>query len=251
MSKINCGILFNAKQNYFLPYLKWIIDQEASSKSFKISRIHTNDTKIVKNSFDKINCANSLEEVIEHSDIVFSLGYWRLIKKKLISKVPRGIINIHHSYKLKYKGRYCSTWALKHKEAVHGSTLHFIDEHLDEGKIIDTRCFGIHSGDTAEDIFFKANNLGLKILKENFNSILFGEIDEFVSHDKNSFNFKGADLSHEIPIQSVKNKDDLLREICSLTFDKKPAPYVILNGHKVFLKLESYDDGYLRKQKHA
>ena len=38
-----------------------------------------------------------------------------------------------------------------------------------------------------------------------------------------------------------------LNEILSLTFDKKKSPYLMLGNKKVYLKLESHDDGILKK----
>jgi hypothetical protein len=47
-----CGILFNAKQNYFLPYLKWIIEECYSNDYFELSGIHTNDLNTLNEELD-------------------------------------------------------------------------------------------------------------------------------------------------------------------------------------------------------
>ena len=100
--KPKCGILYNALENDFYPYLNWLI-KEGHSKNFEISGILTNDIEVAKKHFTNLIFFNSLEQLIEDCDIIFSFGYWRLIDKELINKVPLGIINFHHSYKLKYK----------------------------------------------------------------------------------------------------------------------------------------------------
>jgi hypothetical protein len=43
----------------------------------------------------------------------------------------------------------------------------------------------------------------------------------------------------------IEHINSVLTEIRALTFDQMPAPYIELNGQKVYLKLESYDDGVL------
>ena len=246
---INCGILFNAKQNSFASYLKWILLEEQTSNYFNISGILTNDSNFLKE--DSVNSleSKSLEDLIDKSDIIFSLGYWRIIKKEQLVRVPLGIINFHHSYRLKYRGRHCATWAIRNREKFHGSTMHFINEKLDEGKIIDTRCFSVKQEETAEDLFFKANEIGLLMLKDNFKKILKNDHAQLpaLEHDKNFKYFKSSDLDHEISNKLIKDQNLLLNQILSLTFDKKRAPYVKLGNKKVYLKLESHDDGILKK----
>ena len=34
----------------------------------------------------------------------------------------------------------------------------------------------------------------------------------------------------------------------SLTFNKKPSPYIVLDGHKIYLKMDQYDSGILNKE---
>tara|TARA_Y100000592_G_scaffold16485_1_gene24517 strand:+ start:6776 stop:7519 length:744 start_codon:yes stop_codon:yes gene_type:complete len=246
---INCGILFNAKQNSFASYLKWILLEEETSDYFNISGILTNDSNFLKENCINLVESQSLEELIDKSDIIFSLGYWRIIKKEQLTRVPRGIINFHHSYRLKYRGRHCATWVIRNKEKFHGSTMHFMNEKLDEGKIIDTRCFLVNRDQTAEDLFFKANEIGLSMLKDNFKSTLKNDHTQLspMTHDEDFKYFKNSDLNHEISNKFIKNKELFLNEILSLTFDRKKSPYLMLGNKKVYLKLESHDDGILKK----
>ena len=43
--------------------------------------------------------------------------------------------------------------------------MHYINEELDGGLIIDSESFKIKNHATAEDIFIEANNVGLNLLK--------------------------------------------------------------------------------------
>ena len=189
----------------------------------------------------------TFRNVIDDSDIVFSLGYWRKISKEDIDLVRMGIINFHHSYRLKFQGRHCASWALIHNEKLHGSTMHFIDERIDEGKIIDTDFFKISEEDVSEDIFKKSNELGFKLLKNNFSKLIEGEsIDFSYTKSEEQFFYRAKDLCHELQLEEAES--NFLRRIRALTFDNMPAPYLLLEGKKVFLKLEGYDDGRLKKQ---
>jgi methionyl-tRNA formyltransferase len=225
----------------FSEYLSWIIDQEKLGK-VKLSFIHTNgDLPLVEK--DKIGSYN---DVIESSDVVFSLGYWRIIGESDIEKVPIGIINFHHSYKLKYKGRHSATWAIRNDEKFHGSTIHFIDKKLDEGKIIDSRRFRIEKTDTAEDVFIKSNKLGFVMLKRNFGNIINQTVKKDIEISKTQHTFRKRDLNHQITFSGDIHQ--LLKDVRSLTFTGKPSPFIEVEGQKIYLKLEGYDNGMLDKQ---
>jgi folate-dependent phosphoribosylglycinamide formyltransferase PurN len=80
---------------------------------------------------------------------------------------------IHHSYLLKFKGRYStSTIQLLKQLLGHGTTLHYIDERLDEAHIDSWKC-RIEEDDTAEKIFSAKLRFSLE-LKANFSRILLG-----------------------------------------------------------------------------
>ncbi len=242
MASVKCGILFNGKQNSFLEYLDWIINSQ-DSYDFEISFVHTNAEDKVSSRDVRIG---DYKSVIENSDVVFSLGYWKKIPKEDIEKVSLGIVNFHHSYRLKFQGRHCATWALVHGEKIHGSTMHFIDEKIDEGDIIDTDYFHIGEEDVAEDVFLKANSIGLDLLAKNFLKVIKGNFEKSTEYSDQQYSYRARDLRHEVHLSLDENL--FLRNIRALTFSNMPSPFVVLDGQKVFLKMEKYDDGILRKQ---
>mgnify|MGYP003629435578 CR=1 FL=1 len=243
-----CGILVNAK-DYFVPYIDYIVE-ESKKKYFDISFFHTNDNGWWDNNFKNngLPISNSLQSVIDGSDIIFSLGYWNIISRKQIEAVPLGIVNVHHSFRLKYRGRHMSTHAIRSGEKYHGSTIHFIDEKLDEGKIIDTAPCKIDDNDTSESLFYKSNQVGLDLIKKNFRDIITNNVKlTDISHDPNFVYFKGRDLDHEIPTDVLGNITTLGRYIKSMMFDNAPAPYFLIGDKKVYVKMSEYDDGILRR----
>ena len=227
---MKCGILLNNKE-YLLPYAKWLLDNQ-KAYDYNIIGVHSPIRP-----WDNQTLYKTFDEIIDLSDIVVSLGYWKIIKKEIIDKVPKGIINFHHSYKLQYKGRHTATWVIRNKEKLHGSTMHFIDEHLDCGKIIDTDCFNIKENDTAESVFKKSNDIGLKLLKTNFPKIVTGSQIKYQTPSENSFTYKEEDLNHEI---QIGDPEEMLREIRSLTFTGCPPPYIVINNTKISMKLENH-----------
>ena len=248
MKSPRCGILVNAK-DYFIPYIDYIIE-ESKKNYFDISFFHTNDNTWWGNNFKNraLATSDSLQSVVDSSDIIFSLGYWKLISREQIEAVAMGVVNVHHSFRLKYRGRHMSTHAIRAGEKYHGSTLHFIDEKLDEGKIIDTASCKIDSDDTSESLFYKSNQVGLDLVKKNFRNIVTKNIkSNELTHDPDFVYFKKDDLDHEIPTHVLGDVTLFSRYIKSMMFNNAPAPYLMIDGKKIYIKMDEYDDGILRR----
>lgn len=174
----------------------------------------------------------------EKPDIVFSINYWKKIDATQISKVQLGIINIHHSYLLKYKGRYSTSWAIMNARKLncwkHGTTLHYIDERLDEGKIIDSWKCTITEQDTAETLFEKVEILAFQMFKSNFQKML-SPINEFLQPDKQSFFYDKNSNNLEVSFDS--KKEEIYDFVRAWSFRDRPKPYFDFNGEKIYLSL--------------
>jgi methionyl-tRNA formyltransferase len=174
----------------------------------------------------------------ENLDIVFSINYWKKIDLNQIEKVKVGIINIHHSYLLKYKGRFSTSWAIINARKLncweHGSTLHYIDEKLDEGKIIDSWKCEITEDDTAEMLFDKVEKLSLDMFKHNFDKMLM-PISDFLRPAEECFFYDKDSNNLEIPLMS--SAEDIYDFVRAWSFKDRPKPYFSVNGRKIYLSL--------------
>ena len=186
---------------------------------FKLSGIYAKSPSLIKKSIDnsnKFNFFKDIDSALNASDVVISFGYWKILTAEQINRVPHGIVNFHHSYKLKYKGRHAATWAIRNQEKVHGSTIHYINEKLDDGSIIDSESFRIKKHATAEEIFRQANAVGFNLLKKNFQDIINKKSFQHIKPSKKSYTFKEKDLQHEISLKDLKNPDKVYREVRAL-----------------------------------
>ena len=206
----------------FPPFDGWWEDQ--LQKTFEENKIPT---------FEDLNIL-----LDKKPDIIFSINYWKKIEGIHISKVPLGIINIHHSYLLKYKGRYSTSWAIMNARKLncweHGTTLHYINQRLDEGKIIDSWKCTITEEDTAETLFEKVENLAIEMFKKNFKKML-SPIEEFMMPDKQSFFYDKNSNQLMIPIDS--KPAEIYDFVRAWTFKDRPKPYILFNDKKIFLSI--------------
>lgn len=97
-------------------------------------------------------------------DLIVLAGFLWLIPENLISAYPNRIINIHPALLPKYggKGMYgdkVHKAVLKACEEESGITIHYVNEHFDEGEMIHQSRFKIEKGDDLEMIKFKGQQL--------------------------------------------------------------------------------------------
>ena len=83
-------------------------------------------------------------------DLVVLAGYMRVLKKP--SEFPCPIINVHPSLLPKYKGLHAVEQALESGDTETGCTVHYVNEELDGGDIIDQSRVPICSDDTVETL---------------------------------------------------------------------------------------------------
>lgn len=230
---VNICFLINSRE-YYIKFIEYIKDLKNITCYFLFK------DKDYFN-FTDLKILNSLTEAIEECDIIFSLGYWKVIKREeidIFKKKGGIIINIHYSYLLKYEGRHTCTWAIQNKEKYHGVTFHHITEKLDDGPIIYSEKILIDEHDTSYTLMEKCNNLSFNMLKENFYNIINKKYKIILKKDINSINYSYKDINHEISNEFFINPEELYDKIRSLTYVGKKMPYFVLNGKKIFLKLE-------------
>ncbi len=109
------------------------------------------------------------EEVVQllknlQIDLIVLAGFLWLVPENLLKAFPNKIINIHPSLLPKYggKGMYgdkVHLAVLENKELESGITIHFVNEHFDEGEVIHQSRFKIEAGDDLEMVKFKGQQL--------------------------------------------------------------------------------------------
>ena len=120
-------LLNNFKKEYF--YTVSIISNNLISDEIK-KFIKVNRLKI--NLFEKK--ANLKSNYFKGSDIIFSVGYMKVINIKLIDSY--NIINLHPSLLPKYKGLMTQKRMLINNDKEFGFTIHKVSAELDDGDII-------------------------------------------------------------------------------------------------------------------
>jgi phosphoribosylglycinamide formyltransferase-1 len=89
----------------------------------------------------------------EHTvDLVCLAGYMRLLSPGFIAAFPNCIVNIHPSLLPAFPGLDAQQQAFDYGVKIAGCTVHFVDEHLDHGAIIQQRAIPVLDTDDAHSL---------------------------------------------------------------------------------------------------
>jgi len=114
---------------------------------------------------DKTSYEEEVLQRLHEQEIEFIVlaGYMRLIGHTLLNAYRGRIVNIHPSLLPAFQGKDAIGQALAAKAALTGVTVHFVDEGMDTGPVIDQREVVIDEGDTKEMLEAKVHDIEHKL----------------------------------------------------------------------------------------
>jgi phosphoribosylglycinamide formyltransferase 1 len=110
-------------------------------------------------------------------DLVCLAGYMRLLSPEFIRAFPNRILNIHPSLLPAFPGLDAQRQALEHGVKVSGCTVHFVDEHLDEGPIILQKTVPVLEDDDAHSLASRILEQEHLAYPEAIQLLLSGEVE--------------------------------------------------------------------------
>ncbi len=142
------------------------------------------------------------------ADMFFVFGA-PLLKKELFSIPSKGCINIHTGLVQHHRGVDSCYWAIEEeKPETIGATLHYIDESIDGGNIIDqSTTNNIEASDTVDDIFMKTCITGFDLLEKNMYNILENNVKSFVLNKRGKlYQMKDMDFATKLQIRDKTHR---------------------------------------------
>jgi len=120
-------------------------------------------------------------EIVKHLkkrnvELVVLAGFMRLLSPYFIKEYRNRIINIHPALLPSFKGSHGVKDAIDHGVKVTGVTVHFVDEHLDNGPIILQRTVEIKEDDTEETLLERVHKEEHKAYPEAIKLFAEGKI---------------------------------------------------------------------------
>ena len=171
-------------------------------------------------------------------DLVFMLWFPTIVKSESLKSVNKGFINLHPSYIPYNRGMHPYYWSIVDGNQA-GTTIHFIDENIDEGKILFQKKIDSDITNTGGDLYSKNIKETINLFKENFHKILNGDYTEtYVDNTKGTFHYSKELLKHsEIKLDKKYKAIDLINIIRARTFGETGGSYFNLDGKKYNIRL--------------
>lgn len=109
----------------------------------------------------------------QNADFIVLAGFLLKIPDQMIGLFPEKIVNIHPALLPKYGGKgmygmHVHKAVVDNKESESGITIHYVNEHYDQGAIIFQKSVALDSNDTPTDVAAKIHILE----QENFPAVI-------------------------------------------------------------------------------
>lgn len=153
-----------AKVNYV------VSNNEAAGVLERAKRLNVSSKVFTKKEMATVSFLNFLKD---HADFIVLAGFLLKIPDEMIALFPHAIVNIHPALLPKYGGKgmygmHVHRAVVANKEPETGITVHYVNEHYDEGAIIFQKSVSLNQDDSPEKVAEKIHILE----QENFPKVL-------------------------------------------------------------------------------
>lgn len=168
-------------------------------------------------------------------DVIFSIG-WRRLLPSSIFKIPKhGTINFHDGLIPDYKGFAPINWAIINGEQEVGLTVHYIDEHADTGDIILQNKLPVEKEETAYDVYKKLLDFTQPMLTQVLQQIDDSSLRTISQKTLSSGFFCSRRFPHDGKIDWKENRLMIHNLIRALS-DPYPNAFFYADDTQIFVK---------------
>lgn len=150
-----------------------VISDDQQAEGIKKAKDLGVDSKVIN--YNKLRRKNFEKNLLEYLkkkkiNLICLAGFMKILSKDFLKTWNKRIINIHPSLLPSFKGLNTHEKAIEMKVKYSGCTVHFVNENLDAGEIIDQDIVRIGNKDDEHSlrkkILMKEHKLYIKVLKK-------------------------------------------------------------------------------------
>lgn len=237
----NLKVIFMGTPEFSVPVLEYLIENTnvvlvVTQPDKEIGR----DKKIVYSPIKKVAIDNNIDvfqpikirneyEIISeiNPDIIITCAFGQILPKSILDIPKYGCINIHASLLPKYRGASPMQEAILNGDAKTGITLMYMDEGMDTGDILAKEEIEILPTDNIGTLHDKLSLLGKKLLSEELENIINGNITRIKQDDAKATYTKMIKREDELLDFSLSGKD-IINKIRA--YNPYPLAYFKLNN---------------------
>jgi methionyl-tRNA formyltransferase len=203
-----------------------------------ISQVEYMPLSLIKNQEE--NLLNLINSVDFH--FVLSVQYPWILSKKILNATKNRVLNLHNAKLPEYRGHNTISHEIINKEKVHTSTLHWMDEEVDRGRIVLTRDIDIFSHDTAFSLWKRSVESSVKVLVEFF-SHCETIVDDYTGEpvESGGYYFSKNSIQNLKKIPDNASIEAIDRISRAFWFPPHEPAYFLKDNRRLYILPESYD----------
>lgn len=183
-------------------------------------------------------------------DIGISILFGYIVRADFLEIFSKGCINLHPAYLPYNRGAYPNVWSIVEGTPA-GTTLHYIDVGIDTGQIVAQRQVPVEPIDTGETLYCKLEQASLELFKATWPLVKAGRIEIVEQPAEGGTEHRTRDVERidEIQLDKLYTARELIDILRARTFRPYPGAYVMVDGRKVYLRLQLMYDDMLREER--
>jgi methionyl-tRNA formyltransferase len=182
-------------------------------------------------------------------DLGISVLYHRIIPPEIIRVFKNGIINFHPAPLPYYRGANAISYSIINGDTRFGSSLHFINEGVDKGDIIDVQWFDLNTSMSARVVLDLAEDLIEQMLIEWLDRIIQNNLPatpqsiicDRIGIKPHYYSRSSLDSIREISLDWSPER--IWNYVRGLDFPPFEPAFSIINGKKIYLRCTYKDEG--------
>lgn len=125
----------------------------------------------------QLNDPKWANENLKNLDLIVLAGFLWKFPEHLLKSFPNNVINVHPALLPNYGGKgmygmHVHTAVVENKDSESGITIHYVNEHYDEGAVIFQSKCAVRKTDTPSDVAAKIHQLEMKYFPQVIQQIL-------------------------------------------------------------------------------
>lgn len=205
---------------------------------------HLEDSKILRgNEFKKDTNIDGLRGL--DLDYIISIHFPYIYPKSVLETPEHGVLNLHPAYLPYNRGWHTPTWAI-YDDTPYGATLHFMEEELDSGDMINRERLEKKPEDTAHSLYQKVLALEKKVFEDSWNDLINFDYQRIPQNLQEGTKHTKKDIKdiQKIDFDGEVKAEELIKKLKALTTNKiSEAAYFEKDGgkYRVQINIERED----------
>ncbi len=179
-------------------------------------------------------------------DYIICVHFPYVVPAEVLTIPRHGVLNLHPAFLPYNRGWHTPSWAILDGTPI-GATLHFMDEGIDSGDIIDQQELEVSPGDTANTLYQRLKRLELDVFKRAWPHLVSRSYRRQPQDPGQGTAHKRRDLFQE-PVQRIDPGEqvragELIRRLRALTTNSiQEAAYYQINGRRFRIQVTIHED---------